>query len=246
MRCQVALAAAVAALFAVPTQAAVVVSAGLTQSQLLPGFATVGVRFRQLNTGSSQELFVGHSDLGVGASRTQADLSWASANAFTISNAGGTLSASVGGVTRSFAGAYTASGAAAQQPFDTLQIVLRDGVTGAGSFDLGGLMLSGTGYRGGVVSSAALGGLSAVDGGGFRFFTVTGIDFRQDFTLTGTLNRSGSFGPSAELNRLDFTIGNGPITQPAIPEPATWLMMIAGFAFVGSALRNRRAKSTTA
>lgn len=228
---------------AAPADATVVVSDAFASSQLLPGFSTVGVRFRQLNTGNSQELFVGHSDLGVGANRAQGDLVWAAANAFTISNVGGTLSATVGGVTRSFTAVFDASGAATTQPFDTLQIGLRDGATGNGTFDLSGLTLSGTTYQGATVSNAVLNGLSAVDGGGFRFYTVTGLDFRQDFVFSGTLNRSGTFGPSAELNRLDFTIGNGPITQPAVPEPATWTMMIAGFAFVGAALRGRRTKA---
>lgn len=240
MRRSIALAAVAAALFAQPSQATVAVSDALTVPQTLEG-STVGVRFRQLNTGGGQELFVGHSDLGVGANRSQGDLTWAAANAFTISNTGGTLSATVGGITRSFADVFTASGAAATQPFDTLQIGLRDGATGAGTFNLSGLSLSGTSYPGTAVSNAALNDLFAVDGAGFRYFAVTGIDFRQDFTLTGRLNRSGTFGTSQELNRVDFTIGNGPITQPVVPEPATWTMLIAGFAFVGAALRNRRA-----
>jgi PEP-CTERM motif len=50
-------------------------------------------------------------------------------------------------------------------------------------------------------------------------------------------------------NFYDFTqgvdgglinVGTGPVVVPAIPEPATWLMMITGFGLVGSALRRRR------
>lgn len=228
---------------AAPADAAVVVSGAFTTSQMLPGFSTVGVRFRQLNTGGSSELYVGHSDLGVGTNRVQGDLTWAAANAFTISNTGGTLSATVGGITRSFTNVFTASGADPLQPFDTLQIGLRDGAPGAGTFDLSGLALSGTSYRGTVVPNTALIGLAAVDNGGFRYFTVTGVDFQQDFTLSGTFNRSGTFGSSQEANRVDFTFGNGPVTQPVIPEPATWTMLITGFAFVGAALRGRKVRT---
>lgn len=245
MRHAVTLIAAATALFAQPSQAAVTVSDVLTVPQALEG-STVGVRFRRLGTGGAQQLFVGHSDLGVGANRSEANVTWAGANAFTIRNTDGTLSATVGSVTSSFVNAFTASGAAASQPFDTLQIGLRDGATGAGTFSLTGLSLSGTSYQGATISNAALGDMVAVDNGGFRFFAVTGIDFRQDFTLTGTFNRFGTFGSTQEGNRVDFTIGNGPITQPAIPEPATWTMMIAGFAFVGAALRNRKAGKAAA
>ncbi len=232
-----------AVVLAAPADAAILASGASTDPQLLTGFSTVGVRFRQLNTGSSSELYVGHSNLGVAANRSQADLSWAPANAFTISNSGGTLSATVGSVTSSFANVFNASGADPLQPFDTLQIGLRDGATGQGTFDLSGLALSGIDYRGRVISNAPLGGFAGVDGGLFRYFTVTGVDFRQDFTLTGTFNRAGTFGSTQEGNRVEFTIGNGPITQPVIPEPATWTMMIAGFAFVGAALRGRKASA---
>lgn len=245
MRHAITLIAAATALFAQPSQATVTVSDALTVPQTLEG-STVGVRFRRLGTGGAQQLFVGHSDLGVGANRSEGNLAWGPSNAFTISNSGGTLSAAVGGITRSFANAFVASGADALQPFDTLQIGLRDSATGAGTFSLTGLSLSGTSYRGTTISNAALGDMVAVDNGGFRFFAVTGIDFRQDFTLTGTFNRFGTFGSTQEGNRVDFTIGNGPITQPAVPEPATWTMMIAGFAFVGAALRNRKAGKAAA
>jgi hypothetical protein len=37
----------------------------------------------------------------------------------------------------------------------------------------------------------------------------------------------------ADLNKIPFV-------NTAVPEPATWAMMIAGFGFVGGALRRRR------
>jgi len=46
----------------------------------------------------------------------------------------------------------------------------------------------------------------------------------------------------AELNRVPFV--EPPVTPPAaVPEPASWAMMIAGFGLVGSAARRRRVMS---
>ena len=236
-----AMACAAAALAgAVPSQAVVVLSSNGASPGLLSGNATFGVRFRQLNTGASQELFVGHGDLGVAGNRSQADLGWAAANSFTISLSGGTLRATVGATSRQYANVIEASGALAGQPFDTLQVALRDQFSGAGTFNLSGLTLSGTDYLGHAVSNAAVGSIAAVDGGGFGYWLLTGVDFAQDFTLSGSFNRSGAFGNSAEANRLDFTFGNGPVTQPTVPEPATWAMLIAGFGLVGAALRRAK------
>ncbi|MBN8830607.1 MAG: PEPxxWA-CTERM sorting domain-containing protein [Sphingomonadales bacterium] len=39
-----------------------------------------------------------------------------------------------------------------------------------------------------------------------------------------------------ELNRVPFVV-----SPPAVPEPATWAMMIGGLALVGAAMRARRA-----
>lgn len=60
------------------------------------------------------------------------------------------------------------------------------------------------------------------------------------------LGASGSFGSSGTLS---FLTGRPTVTQtfsgtlnlPAVPEPATWLMLIAGFGAIGSAMRRRTA-----
>lgn len=51
-------------------------------------------------------------------------------------------------------------------------------------------------------------------------------------------------GGSAQSVELPFTI-NGSLVGGAVPEPATWAMMMGGFGLVGGALR-RRARATTA
>jgi len=49
-------------------------------------------------------------------------------------------------------------------------------------------------------------------------------------------------GPGSENRGLDnivFTVKDS-VAMPAVPEPASWAMMIAGFGLVGAAMRRRR------
>lgn len=73
-------------------------------------------------------------------------------------------------------------------------------------------------------------------------FTFTGVQFSQ-FTLnsnfTGLLNvrftALGSGGPEFLINNIDVN------NRGAVPEPATWALMIGGFGMAGATLRRRRA-----
>jgi hypothetical protein len=94
--------------------------------------------------------------------------------------------------------------------------------------------LSGT-YTGEVVfSNGVISGTEflTVLGGTGSFFGATG-----GITNIGTL-QIGSF----ESRPAGFFSGtfDGQITVPAVPEPATWGMMILGFGIVGAATRRRR------
>jgi hypothetical protein len=66
-------------------------------------------------------------------------------------------------------------------------------------------------------------------------------------TLTNFLDRYQSIGPndgSAVGQGTEGPIRNpGPFGSP-VPEPATWAMMMLGFAFIGGAMRRRTAKQT--
>lgn len=44
--------------------------------------------------------------------------------------------------------------------------------------------------------------------------------------------------------RSSFTVVTGAAVQAAVPEPATWGMMILGFGMIGAASRSRKAKTT--
>jgi PEP-CTERM motif len=59
------------------------------------------------------------------------------------------------------------------------------------------------------------------------------FDFRTNF---GNITFTHAIG---SLQITSFSIGPVPLTN-AVPEPASWAMMIAGFGFVGGALRSKR------
>lgn len=72
-----------------------------------------------------------------------------------------------------------------------------------------------------------------VTGGTGRFLSATGA-----FTLTGSLVRYEN--PRGPGYVADFNGGfRGNIEAPAVPEPATWAMLVLGFGMVGYATRQR-------
>jgi hypothetical protein len=232
------------ALPAAPAVAAtLLVNPVASASVFLPGTVTLAARYRNFAGGAGQEHFLGRNDLGVAGNRIGADATYAAANPFSFALAGTTLTSTIGGSTLSITDAFGFAGAGAQ-PFDTLQIAVRDGAAGHGTFSLTGLTLSGRTFAGQTVSGVVLPDILVPDFSGISFIAITGLDFRQPFQLTGSFNRFGSFGPSQELNRFEVAIGDGPIEQlvAGIPEPATWAMLIAGFGFVGMSARRRRAR----
>lgn len=66
-------------------------------------------------------------------------------------------------------------------------------------------------------------------------FTIALASGTDSLVLSKFTTRYQSVGPDEELSG----IGNGTVTQ-AVPEPGTWLMMILGFAAVGSMMRRRQ------
>lgn len=71
----------------------------------------------------------------------------------------------------------------------------------------------------------------------FSFVTpYTGSNLRVLLDLTGLGGNSDNIG----VDNVRF--GQGLAATPAVPEPATWAMMIAGFGLVGGAMRRRSTK----
>jgi len=71
------------------------------------------------------------------------------------------------------------------------------------------------------------------------------LSFMVDSTRNGAIVGFGlqDFMGSAIINRVVVSLGTD--TAPAVPEPATWAMMIGGFGLVGVAMR-RRSKAVAA
>jgi hypothetical protein len=63
--------------------------------------------------------------------------------------------------------------------------------------------------------------------------------------FNGSFTGTDFFFAANSLTKNSFRL-SGVTVNSAIPEPATWLMMILGFGALGAAMRSRRAKTTLA
>ncbi|TCJ32191.1 PEP-CTERM sorting domain-containing protein [Parafrankia sp. BMG5.11] len=73
-------------------------------------------------------------------------------------------------------------------------------------------------------------------GGGSNFFGFQGIDGQSIASASLTFNGTG-IGDVRQIRLDEVSAGPG-----AVPEPATWAMMLFGFGAVGFGMRRRRSK----
>ncbi|KQS04017.1 hypothetical protein ASG11_06930 [Sphingomonas sp. Leaf357] len=78
-------------------------------------------------------------------------------------------------------------------------------------------------------------------------FSFTGFDF-STFQLSNAFSgltsaRITATGPNANA---EFVLDNVVVNAAAVPEPATWGMMILGFGMIGAAARSRKVKTSVA
>jgi hypothetical protein len=138
---------------------------------------------------------------------------------------------------------------------NTFQLLLVDrGDTGTGNFDIYfnyDQMLWETGDASG--GSNGFGGTSAAAGYSAGAGTPGTFAQLQGSLVNGALIDGGSNALTANSNigvagRYLFNVRDGSVTAPpvgsAVPEPATWAMMIGGFGMVGGSMRYRRRKTT--
>jgi hypothetical protein len=130
---------------------------------------------------------------------------------------------------------------------------------GTGTFLTNGITFNSRGYTAqtitgisGVFNGSAITGLASpfgannlyyltgpsfVDGSGLGFMTAAGTNvnlFFQDSVSSYRINTTGPFTSS-------FVTANSSAVAAAVPEPATWAMMLIGFGAVGYSMRRRRA-----
>ena len=146
----------------------------------------------------------------------------------------------------------------------SFRITLFDGDTSAGNFDFNRNTFFVNGISVGNWSNVitdntdSTGTTSFGTGLGFAdkqlhtgFFTLSDIGSLASLfgslgggSMAFTLNDATPFD-----NFYDFTrgvdgglidVGTGPVVQPAVPEPATWIMMLMGFGLIGAAMRRKR------
>jgi hypothetical protein len=100
----------------------------------------------------------------------------------------------------------------------------------------------------GMLGTSAINGLSGFQGSDNYFYTsgsfVDGSGL--GFTTVGGTSASLYFASAAQRYQLTTTspFSSGYVTAtatPAVPEPATWGMLLIGFGGVGFALRRRKA-----
>ncbi|MBO9575432.1 MAG: PEP-CTERM sorting domain-containing protein [Sphingobium sp.] len=91
--------------------------------------------------------------------------------------------------------------------------------------------------------------------GGSKFYTPSQFDYFEfpqgiyapgDFTSVGSTMYDGKF-PATDLTAISGTVTfSGDFPRIATPEPASWALMMGGFALVGVAMRQRKVAASFA
>lgn len=85
--------------------------------------------------------------------------------------------------------------------------------------------------------------LGAVSGGGFGFITFDTVNTLNDgiFSVVDINNGAATTGTLSTAGAISLFGGT---LAAAVPEPATWAMMLLGFGMIGASMRYRRRSST--
>ncbi len=154
------------------------------------------------------------------------------------------------------------SGSAASPAGDSSQYFYTSSAVGSGSATLSTLDLSRVGFYWGSIDSynsvdvLGLGGVTLFSLGGSAFSPANGdqgasnTNQRVDFFATGgdviTGLRFNATGVAFEIDDVSGTLASDGTGAGAVPEPATWALMLAGFGFVGFAARRKGVARTVA
>lgn len=184
------------------------------------------VRFKSLANTGSRELYLGVPDLGVASNRVETDAIWVSGDndvTFEYDDSAGKMKASVANSGGTWSLEYALEPTCGD--WNALLMILTDRDEGTVLFEDV------------EMGSEAVGSFS---GTGWNFWTVTDIDLSGDFTLTGTIDLSGSFSGD-EVSKVEIKLGCVPGQEPGpgipvMPIVALPLALIA----VGAVVWRRR------
>ena len=97
---------------------------------------------------------------------------------------------------------------------------------------------SASGGNGGFGGTSAAAGFNAGSNQPGTYYEIPGSRTPGSFLDNGTspLVQGGNTGVPGQFL---FTVRNGTVVVPSVPEPATWAMMITGFGLVGGVMRRR-------
>lgn len=114
------------------------------------------------------------------------------------------------------------------------------------SFDLGALWISGYGSYGDVTVDAYLNGSYVRSFTKTQTLTSPGTDYgRYSFNFAGTggaTTLAYYSSQSASSSNLGVAFDNLTVDLAAVPEPASWALMLGGFGLAGAAVRRRRSR----
>jgi len=201
--------------------APVVGSAAVVSPGLDPAFvqSTAGVRYRSFGNTGGEEVYIADPNNNFQPPRSAQNLTWLDGDntfAFTIDLDNDLLTSTVNGNT-ALTRAYTDN-----PVINAFKVTLSN--RDDGDISISNLVINGT-------------NVGDFTGAGFLDFTVTGLAPSTLFNLSGAINRSGSFGISQELSRVEFVAGS----VAPIPLPAAAWMLIAGLGGLAAVARKRRA-----
>lgn len=174
---------------------------------------------RTAGTSSEREIYLGVPDLNVTANRAEAELSYSIIVHFILqynplANSV-TSTSSVNGVNTSITKNNIAAVAAAagksiplsNMNFMELQVRTQNATS---SVDVTNLTINGQSITGTYTRANAAGS---------SYWHLLNYDFGSGFTMTGTITLTGSFGSTAEANKVEFIFGSQPAASPL---PIVW------------------------
>lgn len=160
-----------------------------------------GVRYRSFGNTGGGEVYLGIPDLGDGSNRNEINLNWGDSNAITYSY--DPLNRLV---------STTVNNATLTYDFDLADSNLNYVQITLANRDNGTIVEFNDVYLNGEF-------LGSFSGTGWNDWMVKGFDGSDGFTLTGTLDLSGTFSNSQEKSKLEIKAGN------TVPIPgAAWLL----------------------